>query len=84
MQGYCVLRKSAFFEQNSAIRLWFSKLIMHVKIYLSKVTCWFAWFPLLLKLIPCNLPCIVSLEKYFRPASPETGVAILKEGNTSI
>ena len=36
------------------------------------------------KFIPCNLPCIVSLKKYFCPASPETGVAILKEGNTSI
>ena len=36
------------------------------------------------KLIPCNLPCIVSSKKYFCPASPETGVAVVKEGNTSI
>ena len=37
-----------------------------------------------IKVDTCNLPCIVSSKKYFCRASPETGVAILKEGNTSI
>ena len=31
MHGYCVLWKNLFFEHSSAIRLWFSKLVMHIK-----------------------------------------------------